>query len=79
MWQEGRMATEILVAVLSFAGTVVGALLGCVASAKLTQYRIAQLEKKVEKHNSLVEKTYVLEGQMKEVQHDIRDLKMKEY
>ena len=37
--------------------------------------RIDQLEKKVGEHNKIVERTYKLEGQMVEVQHDIRDLK----
>ena len=69
------MTSEILVALLSFAGTVIGAVLGCIASAKLTQYRLQQLEKKVEAQGKLVERTYVLEGQMREVQHDLRDLK----
>lgn len=69
------MSSELLVALFSFAGTVIGALLGCIASAKLTQYRLAQLEKKVEAHNKVVERTCTLEGQMQEVQHEIRDLK----
>ena len=37
--------------------------------------RIQYLEQKMDKHNQLVERTYKLEGQMTEVQHDIRDLK----
>ena len=37
-------------------------MLGVVASNKLTQYRIARLEDKVSKHNSIVERTYKLEG-----------------
>lgn len=41
----------------------------------LIDYRLAQLEKKVDKHNNVVERTFVLEGQMTEVQHDIRDIK----
>ena len=69
------MSSELLVALFSFVGTVIGALLGCIASAKLMQYRLAQLEKKVEAHNKVVERTYTLEGQMQEVQHEIRDLK----
>lgn len=40
------MSNEILVALFSFAGTVIGALLGCIASAGLTQYRLAWLEKR---------------------------------
>lgn len=44
-------------------------------SAALIEYRIQQLEDKVNKHNSVVERTFVLEGQMTEAMHDIRDLK----
>ena len=62
-------------AVLSLAGTLGGSLLGVIASSSLTRYRIEQLEKKVAAHNNLVERTYKLEGEMTEVQHDIRDLK----
>ena len=44
-------------------------------SSKLTQYRLEQLEKKVQAHNGLVERTYRLEGEMTEVKHDIRDIR----
>lgn len=67
----------IIVALLGFAGTLLGSLFGVLAAQKLTQYRLAQLEEKVNKHNNLIERTYILEGQMVEVQHDIRDLKQK--
>ena len=53
----------------------VGSLAGVLASNKLMQYRIQQLESKVNKHNSIVERTYKLEGEVKELQHDVRDLK----
>ena len=43
----------------------------------LTIYRIDQLEEKVSKHNKLVERTYKLEGQMEEVQHDVAEIKSK--
>lgn len=69
------MSDAVLVALLSLAGTVIGSLVGILTANKLTNYRIEQLEKKVDKHNSVVERTYKLEGQMAEVQHDIRDLK----
>lgn len=39
--------------------------------------KVDELDKKVAKHNSVIERTYKLEGQMLEVQHDIRDLKNK--
>ena len=69
------MSDTIIVALLSLAGTIVGSGLGVIASQKLTQYRLEQLEKKVQAHNNLIERTYKLEGEMIECQHDIRDLK----
>ena len=67
--------SEILVALLGFAGTLVGSLFGVLAAQKLTQYRLAQLEEKVNKHNNLIERTFKLEGRMDEAEHDIKDLK----
>lgn len=50
------MNAEITVALLSAAGTLIGSLGGILASNRLTNYRIAQLEKRVDKHNNLVER-----------------------
>ena len=69
------MSEAIIVAALGFAGTLLGSLFGVLAAQKLTQYRLSQLEEKVNKHNNLIERTYKLEGQMEECQHDIKDLK----
>ncbi|MBQ3252167.1 MAG: hypothetical protein IJB02_02870 [Oscillospiraceae bacterium] len=69
------MSETIIVALLGFVGTLLGSLCGVLAAQKLTQYRLAQLEDKVNKHNNLIERTFRLEGQMEECQHDIRDLK----
>ncbi len=71
------MDSAIIVALLSLVGTLAGSLLGVLGSAKATSVRIAQLEKKVDKHNQVMERTFKLEGEMVEVQHDIRDLKTK--
>ena len=67
--------TSIAVAGMSLLGTLAGTFGGILVSNRLTTYRIEQLEKNVAKHNSVVERTYKLEGQMTEAQHDIRDLK----
>lgn len=69
------MSEAIIVAILGFAGTMLGSLFGVLAAQKLTQYRLAQLEEKVNKHNNLIERTFKLEGRMDEAEHDIRDLK----
>ena len=55
------MTPEIAVAVLSLVGTLTGTFGGIMTASRLTNYRIDQLEKKVEKHNNLIERTYKLE------------------
>ena len=69
------MTEAMIVALLGFAGTLLGSLFGVLAAQKLTQYRLSQLEEKVNKHNNLIERTFKLEGRMDEAEHDIRDLK----
>lgn len=71
------MSEAVLVALLGFAGTMAGSLLGVLTAQKLTQYRLSQLEEKVSKHNSVIERTFRLEGRMDEAEHDIRDLKQR--
>lgn len=55
------MSDTIMVAVISLCGTLMGTFGGIMTSNKLTGYRIEQLEKKVEKHNNLIERVYKLE------------------
>lgn len=56
------MITEtIIVAILSLVGTLAGTFGGILTSNRLTGYRIEQLEKKVEKHNSVIERVQILE------------------
>lgn len=69
------MPETILVALLSLVGTLAGSLGGILVANKLVNYRLSQLEEKVERHNQVIERTFQLEGQMKEVQHEIADLK----
>lgn len=71
------MSETVIVALIGLCGSGLGSLLGIMASSKLTNHRIEQLEKKVEKHNQVVERTFVLEGQMREMVHDILELKEK--
>ena len=79
------MSTEIIVAVLSLLGTAIGSLAGILAANKLVVYRIEQLEKKVEKHNNLIERTYkveesvtLLDEKIKVANHRIDDLEKME-
>lgn len=59
------MNPEIIVALFSLIGTLGGSFLGILASNKLINYRIQQLEKKVEKHNNLVERMVLVETAVK--------------
>ena len=69
------MGLETVIDFLPTLGSEAGSAVGVIASNKVWQYRIQQLEKKVEKHNNLVERTYRLEGRMTEAEHEIHDLK----
>ncbi len=68
------MSTEVLVAILSLAGTAIGTFGGIIASAKLTNYRIQQLEKKVEEHNSFARRVPVIEEKIAVANNRISDL-----
>lgn len=73
------MTEAIIVAILGFAGTLLGSLFGILAAQKLTQYRLVQVENKARQNEertiSLADRTTQLEGRMNEAEHDIRDLK----
>ena len=68
-------------AVLGLAGTLAGSYLANRKSAVLLAYRLEQLEKKVNRHNQVVERTYALEEavslldeRVKVANHRIADL-----
>ena len=73
------MNTEITVSLISFLGTLLGTLGGIIASGRLTIYRISQLEKKVEKHNNLVERMVKVENSVKSAHHRIDELMSENY
>ena len=75
------MSDTVLVAALSLVGTLGGTFGGILKANKLTNYRIQQLEKKVEKHNKVIERVYnlekneaVIEEEIKVANHRISDL-----
>ena len=73
--------TNIIIAALGFAGALAGAYFSNRKAQALMEYRLEELEKKVDKHNNLVERTYrleeqgaVLEEKIKAANHRIDDL-----
>ena len=72
------MSEVVVVAVISLIGTLCGTFGGIMTSNRLTGYRIEQLEKKVEKHNNLIERVYRLEDNDKLLDQRIGQLENKE-
>ena len=68
------MNPEVLVAICSLVGTLIGSLAGIMTANKLTIYRIEQLEEKVKKHNNLVERMIVVEQSTKSAHHRLDEL-----
>ena len=72
---------EIAVALIGAVGSLLGTFGGILVASKLTNYRIEQLEKKVDKHNQVIERVYrleqhdaVVDEEIKVANHRIRDL-----
>ncbi len=63
------MDSSVIVALITLAGSALGTFGGIVINSKLTNYRIEQLEKKVEKHNSVIERTFRLEEKVEHLEH----------
>ena len=69
------MQTEIVVALITLGGSAIGTFGGILASSKLTAYRIEQLEKKVDKHNSFAERIPVLKAERDRLKAELPTLK----
>ena len=79
--EEKPVPTEIAVALIGVGGSAIGSFIGILINSKLTAYRIEQLEKKVDKHNTVIERTFkleeaqaVMQEQIKVANHRIEDL-----
>lgn len=71
------MWTEIITALIAAGGGGVGALLGIIANAKLTNYRLQKLEEEVRYHNDFARRMPVVEEQIKVINHRVKDLEDK--
>lgn len=68
------MDNEIIVALVSMAGTVIGSFAGILTSSRLTSFRLEKLEQKVDKHNSFAERIPVVEEKIKVLNHRVDDI-----
>lgn len=68
------MTESVIVGILALIGTLAGTFGGILTANKLTNYRIQELEKKVDKHNNFAGRIPVIEEQIKVINHRIDDL-----
>lgn len=68
--QQGELLMTESVIVAAF--SLIGTLLGTLSGARLTKYRIEQLEKKVDKHNGVIERMYAMEESMAVIDEKVR-------
>jgi hypothetical protein len=75
------MEMEYLPQLISVLGSAIGTFAGIMVNSKLINFRIEQLEKKVDKHNKVIDRVYelekrdaVVEEEIKVANHRINDL-----
>jgi hypothetical protein len=73
------MQSEVFIALLSFLGTLAGTVGGIITSAKLTNYRLRELEKKVDRHNNFAQRIPLLEERVKTHEQRISTIERNEY
>ncbi len=66
------MATEAIISLVSVLGSALGTFAGIMVNSKLINYRIEQLEKKVDKHNQVIDRVYKLEKRDAVVEEEIK-------
>lgn len=65
------MSDVVIVGILSLMGTLSGSLFGIITSAKLTNFRLEQLEKKVDKHNNFAERIPLIENELIHIKKEV--------
>lgn len=66
------MVTEVVTTIIGVVGSGIGSLIGIICNTKLINYRIKQLEKKVDKHNQVVDRMYEAEKSISVIQEDMK-------
>ena len=68
------MEPEVIVSLITLFGSALGTFAGIAVNAKLTNYRIEQLERKVDKHNSVIERTVKLEERIGAIDYRLKEI-----
>lgn len=70
------MTEAIIIAIITFIGSLIGNYISNNKNQALIAYRLEQLEKKVELHNSVIERTYQLEKDVKVIETELGNIKV---
>lgn len=66
------MSDEIITALIGLGGSALGSIIGIICNSKVTAYRLAQLENKVDKHNTVIDRTYKVESRLDVIDEEIK-------
>jgi len=66
------MSSDVITALIGLVGSGIGSVIGIICNTRLTTYRIKELEKKVDKHNTVVERTYKVEERLSIIDEEIK-------
>lgn len=66
------MTAELFTSLTGVIGSFLATLAGIMINTKLMNYRIEQLEKKVDKHNTVIDRVYCLEKHTAIIDEDIK-------
>ena len=66
------MSSDVITALIGLVGSGIGSVIGIICNTRLTAYRIKELEKKVDKHNTVVERTYKIEERLSVIDEEIK-------
>jgi hypothetical protein len=66
------MSSDVITALIGLVGSGIGSIIGIICNTRLTTYRIKELEKKVDKHNTVVERTYKVEERLSVIDEEIK-------
>lgn len=67
------MDNTVIVGILSLCGTFIGTIGGIITTQKLVNFRLQKLEEKVDKHNNIIERTFILEGKVKVIEDELKE------
>lgn len=66
------MSDEIITALIGLGGSALGSIIGIICNSKVTAYRLKELGEKVDKHNTVIDRTYKVESRLDVIDEEIK-------